>query len=61
MDKYNIDEYDFREDGTFQAFFKSRLGDKFVPRDTFIRTLIKCKREYLDYLNDECLHNRKLY
>jgi len=62
MDKYNQDEYDFIEDSNFQAFLKSRLNGKFVPYGKFMRTLNKCKEEYIYYLNhkDEFV-NRPLY
>ena len=51
MDKYNQDDYNFFEDDEFQAFLKSELGGKFVPRYKFFTILNWCKREYKDRCN----------
>ena len=62
MDKYNQDDYNFIEDDEFQAFLKSELGGKFVPRYKFFTILNRCKREYIHYLNHPAMFkNTPLY
>ena len=62
MDKYNQDDYDFIEDDEFQAFLKSELGGKFLPRYKFFTILNRCKREYIYYLNHQAMYkNTPLY
>ena len=62
MDKYNHDDYDFIEDEEFQAFLKSELGGKFVPRYKFFTLLNRCKRKYIYYLNHPAMFkNKPLY
>lgn len=57
MERYCIETYDFKSDEKFQAFFKKKLGDVFIPKDKFLRKLNATKKEWIKILNSPILRH----
>lgn len=60
MTRYSIDDFNFMEDEEFQKFFHRALPDKRISRDSFIRKLNSCKREWIKILNSPVLKSNYL-
>ena len=57
MERHSIETYDFKSDEKFQAFFKKKIGDEFIPKDKFMRKLNAAKKEWINILNSPVLRH----